>query len=66
MNKTKFLDANHPFFAPVWRRWVTTLFPLVWGAVEFWNDSPGWGILFVAAGAYAGYELIFKGPSSSE
>ena len=66
MSKTKFLDANHPFFAPVWRRWVTTFFPLLWGGVEFWNGSPGWGILFVAAGAYAGYELIFKGPSSSE
>lgn len=62
----KFLDANHPFFAPVWRRWVTVLFPLVWGGVEFWFDSPGWGVLFVAAGLYAGYELIFKGPAHSE
>ena len=66
MSKFRFLDADHPFFAPVWRRWATTLFPLFWGGVEFWHDSPGWGVLFVAAGAYAGYVLIYKGPSSSE
>ena len=36
----KFLDADHPFFAPAWRRWVTALFPLVWALGELWfgND----------------------------
>jgi hypothetical protein len=58
----KLLDANDPFFAAHWRRWVVTLLPLVWGGVELWLGSPGWAFLFAAVGAYAGYILLFKGP----
>lgn len=56
----KLLDANDPFFAPMWRRWATVLFPLFWGAVELYNDSPGWAVLFLALAAYAFWELILK------
>ncbi len=56
----KLLDRNDPFFAKPWVRAISVLFPLIWGIVEFFNDSPGWGILFVAAGAYAAYELYFR------
>jgi hypothetical protein len=56
----KLLDASHPFFIPVWRRWATGVLPIIWGCAEFYFGSPGWGILFAAAGAYALYELIFK------
>lgn len=55
----KLLDPDHPFFIPVWRRWVSMLFPLAWAGVEFYNDSPGWGVLFAAAGVYAGYMLLW-------
>ncbi len=61
----KFLDANHPFFAPVWRRWATGLLPLFWAAAELRMNSPGWAVLFAALGAYALYELVWKGPASS-
>jgi hypothetical protein len=61
----KLLDANHPFFAPAWRRWVTALFPLCWGGVELYNGSPGWAILFAAAGVWAFWELVWKGPTGS-
>lgn len=54
----KLLDPDHPFFAAPWRRWATALFPAAWGAVEFYFGNPGWGILFVAAGAYAFAVLI--------
>lgn len=60
----KLLDPNHPFFAPVWRRWVTCLAPLAWGAAELAMGNPGWGLMFVAAGVYAGYILLIQGPSS--
>lgn len=61
----KILDANDPFFAPLWRRWVTVLVPTASGALDLASGNPGWGILFVAIGAYAYWELIHKGPASS-
>lgn len=62
----KFLDPDHPFFAPMWRRWATTLLPLAWAGMELWNGSVQWALLFAAIGAYAGWMLLAKGPSSSE
>lgn len=59
--KMKFLDANDPFFAAAWRRWAAALLPLAWGAVELYNGSPGWAVVFAAAGAYAFFILIIKG-----
>lgn len=55
----KLLDPDHPFFAPRWRRWVTAVFPVAWGAVELYNGSPGWAVLFAGAGVYAGYVLLW-------
>lgn len=54
----KLLDPDHPFFIPVWRRWASMLFPLGWAGVELYSDSPGWAVLFAAAGLYAGYMLL--------
>lgn len=59
------LDPDHPFFAPVWRRWATAMIPLGWGIVELVFSSPAWGMLFIAAGAYACWALIIKGPTKS-
>lgn len=56
----KFLDRDHPFFASPVTRWLTTLIPIAWGCVEFWTQSPGWGVLFVAAGLWAGYEFFIR------
>jgi hypothetical protein len=57
----KFLDPNDPFFARAWVRWVTVLVPVGWGLMEFfWLGSPFWGILFLAAGAYAGWQLFYN------
>ncbi|MBL4928491.1 hypothetical protein [Fuscibacter oryzae] len=58
----KLLDRNDPIFHHnPWLRWVTTGLPLAWGCVEFlWIGDPFWGVLFIAAGAYAAYELFFR------
>lgn len=61
----KFLDRNDPFFSAPWRRWAVTVAPIAWGLFEFVFGQPFWGVLFVAAGAYAGWELIFKPPTDS-
>lgn len=54
----KFLDPNDPFFARAWVRWVTVLLPIGWAAAEFWQGSPFWGMLFLAAGLFAGWQLF--------
>ncbi len=59
----KMLDANDPFFAPVWRRWVVTILPLAWACVELYTGEHIWALLFGGAGAYAGYHLLIKGPA---
>lgn len=58
-----FLDANHPFFARAWVRWITVLICAGMGVAEFVTGSPGWGVLFAGAGAWAFYVLIWVGPN---
>lgn len=56
----KFLDPDDPFFGKLWVRVVTVAAPLAWSLVEFFRlGSPFWGILFLAAGVYAGWMLFF-------
>lgn len=54
----KFLDPQHPFFKPLWRRILTVVAPVAWGLFEFSNGEAGWAIVFIGAAAYAGYELF--------
>lgn len=57
----KILDPDHPFFRKTWVRAVTVAAPLAWSLVEFLvMKSPGWGAIFVAAGAYAAWILVFN------
>lgn len=56
----KFLDPNDPFFRHAWVRWVTVVLPLIWGVVElFVMHSPFWGLMFIAAGVFAGWQLFY-------
>lgn len=59
----KFIDPDHPFFAPVWRRWATGVVPLAWAGFEAVSGNPGWAVLFGAAGAYALWILVIIGPT---
>ena len=54
------LDPNHPMFSRIWVRWVTAALPILWGVGEFVWGSPFWGMLFIAAGVYAGKVLLFS------
>jgi hypothetical protein len=53
------IDRDHPFFMVKWRRHASTWLPLGWGAFELYMGSPFFGILFLAAGAYAFWMLIW-------
>jgi len=57
----KFLDPDDPFFGKLWVRVLTVALPLAWAVVEFAVlQDPLWGILFLAAAIYAGWQLFFK------
>ena len=60
LNRKPLLDPDHPMFAKVWVRWVTVALPILWGVGEFIWASPYWGMLFVAAGVYAGKVLLLN------
>ncbi|WP_106743572.1 hypothetical protein [Yoonia maritima] len=52
------LNANDPFYRPVWRRAVIVAVCLGWGMVELLTGSPGFAIIFLALGALAAYRLF--------
>lgn len=54
----KFIDRNHPFFRPLWRRIAVVAVCLGWAVIEFATLSPFWGVLFAAAGLWAAYEFF--------
>jgi hypothetical protein len=56
----KLLDPDHPMFRKAWVRWATVLVPTLWGGVEIAWASPGWGIVFLAAGGYAAWVLLLR------
>jgi hypothetical protein len=58
----KLLDPFDPIFEKAWVRYLTTFPALVWGGVEVWSGSPGWGIIFLALGAYAYWQLFIVRP----
>lgn len=51
-------DLQHPFFRPVWRRVLATALCVLWAGVELATGSPGWALLFAAAGAWCGYQFF--------
>ncbi|TMV76687.1 hypothetical protein FGG78_28220, partial [Thioclava sp. BHET1] len=64
--ENKFLDPDHPFFRPVWRRWATAVLPILWAGFEAWQGFTIWAIGFGAAGVYAFWQLIMIGPTEPE
>lgn len=58
--RPRFIDRDHPFFARQWVRVLTVAFPAAMAALEFFNASPGWGMLFAGAAAWALWELFLR------
>lgn len=55
------INPADPFFAPLWRRVVIVGLCLGWAAFEVVTGSPGWALMFGAAGLYAAYMLLGPG-----
>ncbi|MBF0277244.1 MAG: DUF3329 domain-containing protein [SAR324 cluster bacterium] len=53
------IDFNHPFFELLWRRLAVIAVCLGWAALEFYQASPFWGILFGTLGLYCIYGFFF-------
>ena len=52
---------DHPWFKPLWRRVVVVALCFIWAGVElFAIHSWVWGAIFVAAGLYTGYHLLYR------
>lgn len=48
-------------FRPLWVRILVVALALGWAATEFVTGSAGWGMLFLALGAYAGWAFLTAG-----
>jgi hypothetical protein len=60
----KFIDPDHPFYRPLWRRLLIVASCGLWTGVEFWNGASTWGMIFLAVTAYtAATLLIFFKPT---
>lgn len=47
-------NLDHPFFLPVWRRYLTVAACTLWTGVELWVGEPFWAVI---AGGFAAYTL---------
>ena len=56
----KILDADHPFFAPRWRRVAVVAFCALWSFIEFATGAPMWGMITGALAAYTAWVLLYS------
>lgn len=56
----KFLDLNHPFFLPVWRRYATIASCALWMLFELVFGTPFWAVLAGALAAYTAWSFLLK------
>jgi hypothetical protein len=54
----KFLNPQHPWFIPLWRRVLVVGICALWALLEFATGSPSWGILFGALGVYCAHQFF--------
>lgn len=54
----KLFELQTDFFRPLWRRVAVLLVCVAWAGVEFSNDAPFWGMIFLGLGFYAAYQFF--------
>ena len=54
----RLFELQHPFFRPIWRRYLVVAVCLGWAVFEFVTGSPLWAIIFGALGVTAIWQLF--------
>lgn len=54
----KFIDPDHPFYKPLWRRILIVAICFFWTGIEFWFGETTWGMIFLAVAAYVACVLL--------
>lgn len=54
----KFIDPDHPFYRPLWKRLLIVGSCALWTTVEFLNGATTWGMIFLAVTAYTSATLL--------
>jgi hypothetical protein len=58
MARRPFIDVQHPFFKPLWRRIAVVAVCLGWAAVEYSSGAVFWAVLFGGIGLYCAYAFF--------
>ncbi len=58
MARRPFIDVQHPFFKPLWRRVAVVALCLGWAVFEFSTGAVFWGVLFGGVGLFCAYEFF--------
>jgi hypothetical protein len=60
------IEQAHPFYRPVWRRWLIVGSTVVWTLFEwFVARDPFWGMIATALAGYAGWVLLYTFPAET-
>jgi hypothetical protein len=61
------IEQTHPFYRPLWRRWLIVVLTTVWAALEWIvARDPFWGLLATALAGYAAWVLIYNFPAGDD
>ncbi len=55
----KFLDVQHEFFLPLWRRIAVVAVCFGWTIFEFTLGDAFWGVLVAGIGAYCAHQFFW-------
>lgn len=54
------IDANHPFYGPLWRRILIPAVCFAWAGMELVTGSATWAAISGGLGAYSAYKLFIE------
>lgn len=64
----RMFDTEHPFFQPLWVRFVIVVIAFTWAAFEFAMGENFWGLISGAIGSFCSWVLLitYKEPQEKD